>query len=134
MKLIGTMSAVLLGALVLQSPLALGQATAASDEVILLPFPDRIEPLKAPVNAMLSYGKATARDFITDITWGPEKAAGLYNMRATGKIEIAPGEEGPVAMLTPRRNHIYLGAEGNDARRCRHHHGAADIPGAVPSH
>ena len=109
MKLIGTMSAVLLGALVLQSPLALGQATAASDEVILLPFPDRVEPLKAPINTMLSYGKATARDFITDITWGPEKAAGLYNMRAAGKIEIAPGEEGPVAMLTRAATIFTLG-------------------------
>lgn len=95
MKLIGTMSAVLLGALVLQSPLALGQATAASDEVILLPFPDRIEPLKAPINTMLSYGKATARDFITDITWGPEKAAGLYTCGLPARSRLRPAKKGP---------------------------------------
>ena len=109
MKLIRTMSAVLLGGLLLQSPLALAQATADGDAVIMLPFPDRIEPLKAPVNAMLSYGKATTRDFITDITWGPEKAPGLYNMRATGKIEIAVGDEGPVATLTRAATIFTLG-------------------------
>ncbi len=109
MKLIRTMPAVLLGGLLLQSPLALAQATADGDAVIMLPFPDRIEPLKAPVNAMLSYGKATTRDFITDITWGPEKAPGLYNMRATGKIEIAVGDEGPVATLTRAATIFTLG-------------------------
>lgn len=95
MKLIWAICAVLIGGLLWQSPHASAQSAASEQEVILLPFPDRIEPLKAPVNAMLSYGKATTRCPET----GQQKsrlcseticAMPLIPMTRVGKIPCSP--------------------------------------------
>ncbi|MGJ3261466.1 MAG: hypothetical protein ACFE0S_17830 [Rhodospirillales bacterium] len=74
-------------------------ARAQADEVVLLPYPDRIQALKAPVNVAMRYSSAPPRKFVTDIVWGPEKAPGLYRLNAQGTVEVAAGKEGPVMTL-----------------------------------
>ncbi len=66
------------------------------EDAALLPYPDRIMPLQAPLNILLRYGKETTRQFVTDIIWGPEKAPGLYRLRASGTVSIAGGTAEPV--------------------------------------
>lgn len=69
-------------------------------EDIMLPYPDRIQPLKAPVNVGLRYNSAKPRKFVTDIIWGPEKAPGLYRMRAMGALAVTPdGKSGPLMTI-----------------------------------
>ncbi len=72
---------------------------AQTDEIVLLPYPDRIGALKAPVNVTMRYGAAPPRKFVTDIVWGPEKAPGLYRLNAQGTVEVVKGKDGPVMKL-----------------------------------
>lgn len=75
-------------------------AEAISDEVILLPYPDRIEALKAPVNVALHYSKSPLRRFVTDLIWGPEKAPNLYRLHAEGTVQVSLEKTGPVMKMT----------------------------------
>ncbi|MBO6521399.1 MAG: hypothetical protein JJ900_10800 [Rhodospirillales bacterium] len=87
-------------ALVVLTLAAPGHAAAqGADEIVLLPYPDRIEALKAPVNVAMRYRQAAPRSFVTDIIWGPEKAPGLYRLNAQGTVEINAGKDGPVVTL-----------------------------------
>lgn len=70
------------------------------DEIILLPYPDRIEALKPPVNVAIRYSKSPERRFVTDIVWGPEKAPGLYRLNAQGSVTVTMSKDGPVMTLT----------------------------------
>lgn len=70
------------------------------NDILLRPYPDRIQALKIPVNVGIRYGKAPKRRFVTDIIWGPEKAPGLYRLNATGSLEITSGKDGPVLKMT----------------------------------
>jgi hypothetical protein len=89
-------------ALLLAAVLWLGPATAqsASDEIILLPYPDRIEAVKAPLNVAMRYATSSPRTFVTDIIWGPEKASGLYRLNARGRVDVTVGKDGPVMTMT----------------------------------
>ncbi len=71
----------------------------SADEIVLLPYPDRIEALKAPVNVAMRYSEARPRSFVTDIIWGPEKAPGLYRLNAQGTVGIEKIKDGPVVTL-----------------------------------
>ncbi len=70
------------------------------DEIILLPYPDRIEALKPPVNVAIRYKESAERGFVTDIVWGPEKAPGLYRLNAQGSVAVTMSKDGPVMTLT----------------------------------
>ena len=70
------------------------------DEIILLPYPDRIEALKAPVNVALRYGKSPPRRFVSDLIWGPEKAPNLYRLHAEGTVSVALEQNAPVMHMT----------------------------------
>ena len=70
-----------------------------AEEIILLPYPDRIDALKAPVVVQLRYGPTKPRRFVTDLIWGPEKAPNLYRLHAEGTVEIAPDKKGPVVTM-----------------------------------
>ncbi len=88
--------------------------TAAADghgdgDTILLPYPDRITPLTAPVNVALRYGQPTRRRFVTDIIWGPEKAPGLYRMRTQGTVEITADDDGPTMDITREATEFTFG-------------------------
>lgn len=105
----------LLGVLAFASP---SSARAQTDEIVLLPYPDRIQALKAPVNVAMRYGPAKPRNFVTDIIWGPEKAPGLYRLNAQGTVEVTAGKEGPVMKLSRRATVFTYGpktVEKNDA-------------------
>ena len=73
--------------------------SALAEEIILLPYPDRIEALKAPVVVQLRYGPAKPRRFVSDLIWGPEKAPNLYRLHAEGTVEVASGKKGPVVTM-----------------------------------
>ncbi len=93
----------LIAALLLAGGAAIGAergAEAISDEVILLPYPDRIEALKAPVNVALHYSRSPLRRFVTDLVWGPEKAPNLYRLHAEGSVQVALEKNGPVMKMT----------------------------------
>ncbi|MBO6947124.1 MAG: hypothetical protein JJ855_04010 [Rhodospirillales bacterium] len=83
--------------LVVVAPLAVH--AQAPDEIVLLPYPDRIQALKSPVNVAMTYGPAKPRNFVTDIIWGPEKAPGLYRLNAQGTVEVVQGKNGPVMKI-----------------------------------
>lgn len=90
----------------------------APDEIVLLPYPDRIQALKAPVNVALRYRPAKPRQFVTDIIWGPEKAPGLYRLNAQGSVEVTKGKDGPVMKLDRRATAFTFGpktVQKNDA-------------------
>jgi hypothetical protein len=80
--------------------MAQSASPADPDEIILLPYPDRIEALRAPVNVALRYKTSPPRKFVTDIVWGPEKAPGLYRLNAQGSVEVTVGKDGPVMTMT----------------------------------
>ncbi len=97
--MIKTWTAALVVALVVAAPCSFA-ADVNPDKIILHPYPDRIQALKAPVNVGIRYGKAPKRRFVTDIIWGPEKAPGLYRLNATGTVEITPDKDGPMLKMT----------------------------------
>lgn len=80
-----------------------------SDDAFLLPYPDRITPLNAPVNVALRYGAATQRQFVTDIIWGPEKAPGLYRLRAQGSVKTSTDSDGPMIEITREATEFTFG-------------------------
>lgn len=90
-------------AFVVASGVLLAPAVFAADvdpkEILLRPYPDRIQALKAPVNVGIRYDTAPKRKFVTDIIWGPEKAPGLYRLNATGDVEISAGKDGPILKM-----------------------------------
>lgn len=80
-----------------------------SDDAFLLPYPDRITPLNAPVNVALRYGVATERRFVTDIVWGPEQAPGLYRLRAQGAVRTSTESDGPMIEITREATEFTFG-------------------------
>ena len=75
-------------------------ADADPNDILLRPYPDRVQALKTPVNVGIRYDKAPKRRFVTDIIWMPEKAPGLYRLNATGTLEITSDKDGLVLKMT----------------------------------
>lgn len=81
----------------------------ADADSILLPYPDRITALNAPINARLRYGATTKRDFVTDIIWGPDKAPGLYRLQARGTVTMSSDSDGPIMTMAREETRFTFG-------------------------
>lgn len=79
------------------------------DDLIPLPYPDRVTALKAPINALIRYAPAPKRQFVTQIVWGPEKAPNLYRMRATGEVSVEGTAEKPILKIDRTATEVTFG-------------------------
>lgn len=94
----------------------------APDEIAPLPYPDRITAVQSPLNVALRYGAYPAKAFRTEILWGPEKAPGLYAMRAAGTLTASLGADGIVVDMERTATQVAFGPrliERPDAGRVR---------------
>lgn len=80
-----------------------------AEELIPLPYPDRVTALKAPINALIRYTPAPKRQFVTQIVWGPEKAPNLYRMRATGEVSVEGTAENPILKIDRTATEVTFG-------------------------
>jgi hypothetical protein len=81
-------------ALLLSPFIVQAQNAAVPDEIVPLRYPDRITPIRAPLNVALRYGAHPKKPFRTEIVWGPDNAPGLYAMRAAGTVSASLGADG----------------------------------------
>lgn len=80
-----------------------------TNEIVVMPYPDRVTALKPPINAMIRYAPTDARPFVTQIVWGPEKAPGLYRMRTTGEVWIEGAADAPVLKIKRSQTEVMFG-------------------------
>lgn len=94
--------------LVLPQPVH-AQSAGVPDEIVPLPYPDRITPIRTPLNVALRYGAHPPKAFRTEIVWGPDSAPGLYAMRAAGTIAASLGADGIVADMKRSATQLAFG-------------------------
>lgn len=89
----------------------LPQATVAQDtqELLPMPYPDRVTALQSPINALIKYAPTSKRQFVTQIVWGPDKAPNLYRMRATGEVWIDGTADAPILKIDRKATEVAFG-------------------------
>lgn len=79
------------------------------EDIVVMPYPDRVTALKPPINAMIRYAPTDRRPFVTQIVWGPDKAPGLYRMRATGEVWVEGTADAPVLKIKRQPTEVMFG-------------------------
>jgi hypothetical protein len=80
-----------------------------AEELLPMPYLDRITALQPPINALIRYAPTDKRQFVTQIVWGPEKAPNLYQMRATGEVWIDGTSDAPIVNIERAATEVAFG-------------------------
>lgn len=89
----------------------LPQTTLAQNaqELVPMPYPDRVTALQSPINALIRYAPTSKRQFVTQIVWGPGKAPNLYRMRAKGDVWIDGTSDAPILKIDRKATEVAFG-------------------------